>query len=76
VKVRDLSKAGVALLCWAQPDVGTTITIDLPDAGGPATATVVRVGGGVVAASFVSDPVTEERVERAYHALAQRKKAA
>jgi hypothetical protein len=50
--------------------------VTLPDAGGPAEASVVRVSGGIVAVNFASNPETVQRVARAFEALAHRKDAA
>jgi methyl-accepting chemotaxis protein len=75
-QVRDLSKTGAALLCRLPVTVGAAIAVTLPDAGGPVESSVVRINGGIVAVSFASNPVTEERVERVLQALAHRKEAA
>jgi hypothetical protein len=75
-RVHDLSKSGAALLCRLPLAVGAVVAVTLPDAGGPAEASVMRADGGIVAVNFAANPVTVERVERALRALAHRKEAA
>jgi methyl-accepting chemotaxis protein len=68
VVVRDLSRSGVALVVGAIP-IGTSVEIELPDAGGAVHGLVIRAEHGMVGITFREDAATLVRVDRALHAL-------
>jgi methyl-accepting chemotaxis protein len=74
--LRDLSLGGAAVRCPLLAAAGAGLSLDLPDAGGPAAGTVVRTENGVIAVAFAEDAATRARVEQAMVALTQAREAA
>ena len=66
----DLSRGGAALSCERMLALGAAIEIDLPNAGGPVTAHVIRNDGQEAGIVFPDDPTTLARIDRALVALA------
>jgi methyl-accepting chemotaxis protein len=65
----DLSRGGAALTCKRTLPVGIAIELDLPNAGGPVTAHVIRSDGEEAAVVFANDPTTLSRIDRALATL-------
>ncbi len=76
VAVCDISRGGAALVCdWALAP-GTTVEVELPDAGGSVPARVARSEKGQLAVVFSSEPQALSRIDRALAVLAQQRGAA
>jgi len=67
--VKDLSRSGVALRHAGSLGVGQSVEVDLPGAGGPVAANVVREKDGIAALNFDEDPVMLSRIDRALSSL-------
>ena len=62
--LRNVSRGGAALASeWTLP-TGTQVEVELPDAGGPVTARVVRCGNGELGVVFGSEPQALQRIDR------------
>jgi len=74
--LRNVSRGGAALASdWRSPS-GTALDVELPDAGGPVPARVVRSGNGELAVVFSSEPRALARIDQALAALTGTKRAA
>ncbi len=67
--IKDMSLGGAALHLETPPDIGTVLLLELPDAAGPVTGTVVRSEGDTISVEFAKDDETRGRVERALQSL-------
>jgi methyl-accepting chemotaxis protein len=67
--LKDLSRGGASVVCDLRLAAGDNVDIDLPNAGGPVAARVVRSGGGILALVFHQDATDLERIDRALDAL-------
>jgi len=74
--IGDLSRAGVALRHDGAMEVGQTVEVDLPEAGGPVKGRVIRVERGVVSVAFSDDPAMLVRIDRSLAGLSVARKAA
>jgi methyl-accepting chemotaxis protein len=74
--LRDLSRGGARMGCDWTMQPGAVVEVDLPHAGGPVTARVVRCGAGELALVFGSEAAALARVDRALDALATTRRAA
>jgi methyl-accepting chemotaxis protein len=62
--LRNVSRGGAALASdWTMP-TGTQVEVELPDAGGPVPARVVRCGNGELAVVFGSEAQALQRIDR------------
>jgi len=74
--LRNVSRGGASLASdWTSPS-GTALDVELPDAGGPVPARVVRSGNGELAVVFSSEPRALARIDQALAALTGTKRAA
>jgi methyl-accepting chemotaxis protein len=67
--LRDLSRGGASLGCELSLAAGLMVELDLPNAGGAATARVVHSDGRELGLVFGSDPANLARIDRALDAL-------
>lgn len=67
--LQDLSHGGAAFLCEQSLSIGSQLEVELPAAGGPVTARVVRCGGGVLGLVFQQQSDALIRIDRAIDAL-------
>jgi methyl-accepting chemotaxis protein len=74
--LRDLSRGGAVLACDLTLTVGAEIDVNLPNAGGPVTARVVRSGGGMLAVVFHQDATALARIDHAMDAITDIRSAA
>jgi methyl-accepting chemotaxis protein len=74
--LRNVSRGGAALACdWTLPS-GSALDVELPEAGGPVPARVVRSGNGELAVVFSSEPHALARIDQALAGLTGVKRAA
>ncbi len=76
VLLRDLSEGGAAIQCEQFIAIGTEITIDLPDAGGPVVGCVMRIEKDLLGINFREDQAVRMNAKRAMQALSDWKDAA
>ncbi len=76
VTVRDLSRGGASLSCDWTLAAGTTVEIDLPNAGGKVAGRVVRSDGKEMGLVFGADAANAARIDRALDTLASHQVAA
>jgi methyl-accepting chemotaxis protein len=69
VTVQDISRGGAALACDWEMEAGTEVTVDLPGAGAPVSARVVRTNGREIIIVFRQNPDTLSHVDEAIAAL-------
>jgi methyl-accepting chemotaxis protein len=62
--VLDISRGGIALVCDWQLATGAEVAVELPGAGGPIDARVVRREGAALGLVFRQDAGSLERVDR------------
>jgi methyl-accepting chemotaxis protein len=74
--LRDMSRGGAALACDWTLAAGTTIEVDLPEAGGSVTARVARCDNGYMAVVFSGEPAVLARIDRVMDALPRLRRAA
>jgi methyl-accepting chemotaxis protein len=65
LRIRDISRGGIALESEVALPVGTELRLDLPGAQVPVAARVVRCGDRVLALSFRQDPACLAQVDQA-----------
>ncbi|MFL5281220.1 MAG: PilZ domain-containing protein [Rhodopila sp.] len=67
--VKDLSQAGIAVVCERSFPVDTELTVELPETRVPVTGKVVHIDGGTMRIAFREDAATRQQAERAMQAL-------
>jgi PilZ domain len=70
VAIVDISRGGVSLHCDWRAGPGKDVPMELPGAGGPVTARVVRSEGGKLALAFRQDEAVLRRVDQAIALIA------
>ncbi|CAH2603176.1 HAMP domain-containing protein [Rhodovastum atsumiense] len=76
VELRDISRAGAAVLSAWVPHPGTEVGLDLPGAGGAIAGRAVRSDSGVLGLVFRQDAENLARLDRAIAALGTTRLAA
>ncbi len=71
-EIVDVSRGGVMVRCDWQADAGTEVQIDLPGAGQPVVARVVRSDAGALVLAFRHEEATLRKVDQALAAIAAR----
>jgi methyl-accepting chemotaxis protein len=74
--LRDISRVGAGLTSDWTLSAGTSLEVDLPEAGGAVPARVVWSGKGELAIVFSSEPAALERIDRALAGMVPRRAAA
>jgi len=68
--IADISRGGMAIRSDWKPEAGAEVRVELPFAGAPVTARVVRWHDGVLAFAFRQDEETRRRIDRAMERIA------
>ncbi len=76
VQIRNISRGGAALASDLALRSGAALQVDLPNAGSPIAARVVRSGGGELNIVFSSEPKALTQIDRALDALTKGRQAA